>query len=227
MAIMRDVEMLEAIATYYGPQTPDLCGAQKECPVCGEPFPSRKNWGYGVGATDTCSWKCARLLEKGIRMEEKTMTQPLEPIAEPIPAEETAAEGQTGQVGRSVFDGQEERIIWRLNAGESLSSIARSFDRTPAALKIWADKHAPAVSAAAEAANAKRAQSGEAKKSAEPETRAAGSPAPAISRDELLDVWGAIGVIRGVCRAELIDTYWPIITEALNVIQSAVLRAAG
>ena len=112
---MTDRERVE-IATEKALRTDDQLPVKvvrkATCPNCGKVFHPTPSWGYGIGATDYCSWKCTREAERN-------------PPKEPTTS------------NRSPFNGHLDEISARIRVGQSLFEISADYGRSVSALYRW------------------------------------------------------------------------------------------
>ena len=192
------------------------------CPECGKSFRAGYDWGYRIGGVLYHTWSCLRKAEK--RMQETG---------------EIPAENKSGYIKPSAFDGHLEEIKARLEAGETLGEIAISFDRTQSPLKLWLKNQI-----GEEEFNALKKRNRTARASAKPgrDKKEDAKMIEAISEEIREDkepirgetvfrmmkpetietAWMALGVIRGICRTQLLEDYLPPITEAIAQIAEAL-----
>lgn len=108
---MTDQERVEK-ALRTDDQLPVKVVRKATCPNCGKVFHPTPTWGYGIGATDYCSWKCTREAERN-------------PPKEPTTS------------NRSPFNGHLDEISSRIRVGQSLYEISADYGRSVSALYRW------------------------------------------------------------------------------------------
>ncbi|MBR6030099.1 MAG: hypothetical protein IKP40_13530 [Clostridia bacterium] len=147
------------------------------CEVCGKVVNVSRyeRWGYGVGSRDCCSYKCQRRLEMEISEE---------------------------KAGKCAFDGHEDEIMARLEAGESKVEVARSYGRIDSALHVWLKKRGITLGKSA--------------------SEAEDEPAEAVPVADRAEAFMALGVIEAVVRLKLEDDGAEMALEALDVLKVAL-----
>lgn len=175
------------------------------CPECGKTFLATAEWGYGIGETDYCSWRCVRATERKMAAGISDLDEEKPKVNRQKLNEEQVQEILTMREQGATL------LQIRLQTGHSTSCIQK-YLKTIRQENMDMDEK---VMQTAEQEQPKET----AQQASVPAETGPARPRPGTDRRK---TWKAIGALEAIFKADLFDDHKKIAEAALAVIEEAL-----